>query len=41
MGDFNMPVHEETYKLYEEDDYKSVGVMLNGKEFDKTFPSGI
>ena len=36
-----MPVQEDSYKLWGADKWKSVGVTVNGKEFEKTFPSGI
>ena len=41
MGDFNLPEYEDTYKMILDAGYQSSCVMVHGKEWEKTFPSGI
>ena len=36
-----MPVHEDTYKLWVAEGFKSACVTLHKKEWEKTFPTGI
>jgi len=40
-GDFNAIPSEKAYKFLIEKGFKSTKVEIDGKEWDKTFPSGL